>query len=285
MEVGYCTGADHEQIKYGKHKATPDARWIILVLPFGLEIEPVVPFVRRLGQFYNVVTWESRLFSADRNQAVQASQVTVEKHVKDLQILANMFSPDEAAILLGYCSGAGIAMLAAAKHPELFSQIILVSGEFMLLNHPDCVSANAKDVGQLLPIAAQSQEKASMVLSLIQQAGALNKNTQTPDAVRLPYSDPVLFHRYALNYESYRNTNFINIARILPQPALVLSGSCDLQTNSRSAQKICEYLAESKLLIIPQGDHYELLKVNETYLDAIHSFIKLHQLQMAEAII
>jgi len=273
MNVQYHAAPGGTNIKFVVRDSKQSKPWIALILPFGLELEPAARLVESLAEDFRVLSWVSRLILAPQNQEVVADDLTVDKHVGDMLSLLNTVVGPEQIDLIGYCSGAGIALAAANRVPERFRKLILVNGEFLLLDEPRCLTAQAKDVDQLLPLAAQSMDHARKVFALIQQASHVVPESDAPVSVSVPYSNPVYLHRYALNYLSYRATDFRELARSMDHETLVMSGDGDEQTNVNSATVIHRELAHSRLHVERDGNHYELLKVSASYLHVIRSFL------------
>lgn len=254
----------------GENEGKP---WVVLVLPFGLKLEPAAPLFDALSGDFRVLAWESRLILAPEDVSVVPGDFAVDRHVSDVLSLLNAVIGHEAVDLVGYCSGAGIALAAANRAPERFRRLVLANGEFMLLDDPSCLTTQAKDIDKLLPLAARSSDHAEKVFTLLQDASNGLSRSDAPAAVTLPYSNAVYLHRYALNYLAYRATDFRELAKTVSHETLVMTGDGDEQTNANSAAAIHELLPRSTLHVESGGNHYELLKVNGHYLRTIRAFL------------
>ncbi|MEI8703618.1 alpha/beta fold hydrolase [Pseudoalteromonas sp. B62] len=144
-----------------------DVPWICLILPFGLKLDVANSFFDYFHNQFNIITYESRLILDSSSLQVIDGELTVENHVKDLMVVLNHKNIEDT-ILVGYCSGAGIALAAANQNPNRFSYLILVNGEFVLLNDRDCVTQYGIDIDNLLPIAAIDRSKAEFILNRLQ---------------------------------------------------------------------------------------------------------------------
>ena len=121
------TSDDGVAINYAQSEIKSNAPWLVLIIPFGLKTVLAKEFFDKFAGDYNVMTWESRLILADEEYQVKQAELSSESHLADLFALLQLHNI-ESAILVGYCSGAGIALAAAAKDRQLFSKLLLVHG-------------------------------------------------------------------------------------------------------------------------------------------------------------
>ncbi len=280
-----CTTTSHDDVplKYVYSTLADSNQWIALLIPFGLTLAVTEPFFAYFAQRYNVVSLESRLILAPAEQALKHGQLSVDNHVADLLTILDQLQI-EKSILVGYCSGAGIALMAANQHPERFDNLILANGEYTLLNKSSCVTQFGNDVDSLFTIAAKSEKNAQLVLSKIQadspeqvnspeQANSPEQVNSIPEGINYPFSQPHYFYRYAVNYLAYKQTNFEHQAQQIKQQTLLISGQQDLQTNANSSAHMKNLIDHAQLFIDPQGDHYELLRAQSNALIKIGEHI------------
>lgn len=260
-------------LTYGYSEHAVDRPWVVLIIPFGLKVELARPFFDFLSTDHNVLSWESRLILDPPEQRVGTDDLTVDKHVADLMTVLDSRGISRTRIV-GYCSGAGIALAALKAHPDRFSDVVLVSGEYVMLRDASCVTQFGSDIDSILPMASKDSKTAQFILDRI-QLDATRRGPRAPDGINLPFSSVHYFHRYAMNYLSYRAANFAEMARSLNKRTLVIAGQCDQQTNVASSQKIQQLIAGSSLLIEPEGDHYELLRAGSNTMVAIREFLNV----------
>lgn len=266
-------------LRYGYCDQAPGKPWIALILPFGLNVEVARAFFDFFAAEYNVLTWEARLILAPPERNIGWGELTVENHIADLFAVLDACSV-ERAMLVGYCSGAGIALAALAASPHRFDDLVLVNGEYTLLKEPSCVTQFGSDIDTILALASRDLKTAQLILDRMQSileemsSDKRSPNGRAPPAgIHLPFSQAHYFHRYALNYLSYRATDFVTLASAVRRRTLLISGECDLQTNVTSSRKIQRCIAGSKLRVEPNGDHYELLRHGSSTLVQVRSFL------------
>lgn len=256
--------------------ATTDIRakkpWIMLLIPFGLKQEIAESFFDFFEPQYNVVTWESRvILRADISEADEAKQLCIQMHVEDVNAVA--CSCDiESAYVVGYCSGAGVALAATKQYPNLVDCLILVHGEYTMLGDASCTTQFAKEIDSLLSLAAQDEEHLALVFNKI-KGDRFEAEHNRPNGIDVPFSELHYFRRYALNYLSYKSVDYPALAKEINHDALVMAGGLDLQANVMSSRKINECLPNSKLLVDPDADHYGILREDSNTLVNIWNYL------------
>lgn len=264
---------DGAPIKYAYSDLVDDGPWIAFIIPFGLKLNQAQAFFDFFKPHYNIFSWEARLILEPAEQKVESSDLTVENHAEDLLSVMDDLNLQEA-MAVGYCSGAGIALSAVNKQPDRFKTLVLVNGEYTLMNHPECCTQFGSDIDNLLSIAAQSIDKAKLILDKMQ--GNINFNTHNiPDGIDLPFSEVHYLHRYALNYLSYRACDFEKLAGSIKHNTFMLAGEKDAQSNVNSSKKIEQLIDEAELHIDSRGDHYEVLRNESKTLVQIWNYLSM----------
>ncbi|MFT7235221.1 MAG: pimeloyl-ACP methyl ester carboxylesterase [Methylophagaceae bacterium] len=249
---------DGIQLNYGYNILDEDNPWMALIMPFGLKIKLAEAFFDFFKEHFNLITIESRLILADPDRKIKSGELSLENHVADLMTVLKKHDVEQAT-LIGYCSGAGIALAAANEHKQNFDNLILVSGEYTLMEDSDCITPFGRDIDSLLSMASIDEQKAKLVFDKIKNS--LSKVDESrPAGLDLPFSQYEYLHRYGVNYLSYRETDFRSLASTVSHNTLLISGAKDAQTNIQSTQTICDLIDNSEILIDPKGDHYEILR-------------------------
>src|SRR5688572_22849598 len=115
---------DGVTLQYGYCDDASDRPWVVLIIPFGLKLDLARPFFDFLKADYNIVTWEARLILAPPERQVGSGDLSVDNHVADLLTVLDDCRIDRAK-LVGYCSGAGIALAAINARPDRFEHLVL----------------------------------------------------------------------------------------------------------------------------------------------------------------
>ncbi|WP_175734387.1 alpha/beta fold hydrolase [Burkholderia ambifaria] len=249
-------------------------RNLMLVLPFGVRHAMVERLCNALEPHFNVITWESR-FVLDLQDDATDDAFDVEYHVRDLVTVAahanDRVGHDGPIDVIGYCSGAGVGLLAAARYPDSVRRLALVCGEFMLKPSVCPPSSFQREVDVLLPVAATSKEMAGMLFDKI-SSGRSAPQSEFHSFISVPFSSAAHLHRYGLNYVAYRRTDFLDEAATVTQPTLVIATRSDRQVLPESARIIVAHLPDASGVHEFDGDHYELCRAQPAMTDTLLQF-------------
>jgi pimeloyl-ACP methyl ester carboxylesterase len=270
MNIDSLTTADAVRLRYAYSIGNPEHPWIMLVIPFGLDVAMASPFFEFFASHYNVCTWESRSILEDSDRECEVTQFAIDHHVADLLAVLDTLHVKET-ILVGYCSGAGIALAAINLAPNRFGELILAHGEYTLLSDAKCTTPFAADMDTLLCLAASSDARAQVVFNKIQSERFDGVNR--PAGLDQPFSKVRFLKRYAKNYLAYKSNDFTQLAREVTHPTLLLAGGKDAQVNISSSRKIQGHIRGSRLFVDPQADHYGVLTKDSPTLIAIWNYI------------
>ena len=266
------TTSDGVQIRYSCSDLASGKPALLFVIPFGLRLDIAQPFIDHFKDSFRVICWEARLILAPAERPVSGKELTVERHVADLFAVLDACEVEQAHIV-GYCSGAGIALAAVNLDPDRFGILVLVSGDYALLGQSACVTQFGRDIDSLLPMASKDQKTAKFILDRLPDQHKLLSARPVPEGIKLPFSEAHFFHRYALNYLSYRSTNFQELASTVNKRTLLVACERDLQTNVHSSVQIQKHIRNSSIVIEPEGDHYELLRDATRVLGVTREFL------------
>jgi hypothetical protein len=119
MKEALAVGSDGVSLNYATSEFQEGKPWIALIIPFGLRVSIAEPFFDFFQPQYNIVTWESRLILSPDEQPVAPDAFELRRHVEDFEAVLAA-SNVRRCVVVGYCSGAGIALGAAnlAAHPR-----------------------------------------------------------------------------------------------------------------------------------------------------------------------
>jgi pimeloyl-ACP methyl ester carboxylesterase len=253
----------------------PGLQDLVLVLPFGVRHQIAERLYPVLAEHFNVITWESR-FVLDLDADPGDARIEPDTHARDMvHVIAQSreWHPGASAQVdvVGYCSGAGVATLAAARHPQWIRRLALVSGEYMLPAKLCRQSNFQREVDLLLPAAATSMDRARLLAEKI-AAGRKGPGSEFDAFVSVPFSSPEHLHRYGKNYIAYRSVDFMEVAGNVPQPALVVAALQDQQVGVESAHIISSRLPGARGVRTVDGDHYELCRGKDSMTRLVSDF-------------
>ncbi len=254
----------------------PQLADLVLVLPFGMRHQIASRLYPVLAAKFNVITWESR-FVLDLDADAGDAGIEAETHVRDMVHIIEQSrgwwpggSPQVDVV--GYCSGAGVAMLAAARYARWIRRLALISGEYVLPATLCRQSSFQREVDLLLPAAAASMARARLLAEKIAM-GRKAPSSEFDDFVSLPFSSAEHLHRYGMNYLAYRRVDFMNVAGSVFQPTVVVAALGDRQVGVESSSLISSRLPGSSGLRTVDGDHYELCRGNEAITRLLSAFL------------
>jgi pimeloyl-ACP methyl ester carboxylesterase len=268
-EVGLAS-LDGAPIRTFHTDLVADRPTIVLALPFGLRHAAAQSFYAALSDRFNIVTWESR-FVMNFDDRPDAETISTDMHAGDLVAIIDHYDLGPADVV-GYCSGAGITLLAAAKHPERFRRLVLVSGEYMLPPAQYRQTSFQREVSVLLPAAATSPADAAMLHEKI-TAGRVKPTHEFHEFVSLPFSSPEHLYRFGLNYLAYRNLDMLDTARSVRHEALLIATRHDAQVTVESAEIVSRHLPASRDVVVVDGDHYQLCRGDPDILTELVKFL------------
>jgi pimeloyl-ACP methyl ester carboxylesterase len=261
---GYAISAFHSHL-------VSEKPYVIIVLPFGLRPKAASELYTRLSPQFNVLTWQSRSIVDCPASAAADVVLTPQMHANDMVQVLRHFRVRTSGVI-GFCSGAGIALLAAAECRMMIDRLALVCGEYMLPPGV-CPQTNfQREVDSLLPLAAMSRKNAASLCEKL-TSGRGKAESEFDEDVALPFSNPEYLYRHGINYLSYRQVDFRDVARSVPHRTLLISTENDKQVTVQSSQLIAELLANKKQHIVLPGDHYEILRGRAEMVEALTAFL------------
>lgn len=260
MKEQLVTSHDGVELKCVSSEKSREFPWIAFIMPFGMETKQAHAFYSFFQEYYNIFSWQARLILDPPSRELKDGELSVENHVCDLISIMDELHIDKA-VAVGYCSGAGISLVAANQHPDRFTHVVLVNGEYTLMHKADCVTQFGSDVDNILSIAAEDTDRAELVFEKIK--GNISFNAENvPDGIELPFSCSHYLHRHGVNYLAYRACDFEGYANKLKHSTYMLAGGKDAQSNVNSSQTIKQLIGDAELFVDPEGDHYEILRPN-----------------------
>ncbi|WP_175759251.1 serine aminopeptidase domain-containing protein [Burkholderia ambifaria] len=256
----------------------PDAPDVVVVLPFGARQAMLERCYAALRPHFNVVTWESR-FVLDIERDAHTDGFAAHAHASDLASVIRGARPGGRSgpvDVIAYCSGAGVAMLAALHHPETIARMVLVSGEYLLPAEVSAPTDVQRQMDILLSLAARSPTLAGSVQEKISAAQLRNPN-EFQAFLSEPFSSGPHLHRYGINYLAYRDVDLVEVAKKIEHHALSIVATEDRHVDPAGSLAIGECLRHSAGSVAISGDHYALCRGNADVVKHIVDFLVAHE--------
>jgi pimeloyl-ACP methyl ester carboxylesterase len=258
MREGVAAASDGVNLNYATSEYREGKPWLALIIPFGLRVTIAKPFFDFFESQYNIVSWETRLILSPDEQAVPPDAFELRRHVKDFDTVLAACNVRKCTVI-GYCSGAGIALGAANRYPQRISHLILVHGEYVLLDEPGCSTQFSREMDGLLTMAHTDDNHLKKIFEKV-QSDRLDAGDHRPQGIDLPFSKLEFLRRHAQNYQAYKKADFQKLARVVTHRTFLMTGKKDAQANVASTVKIKDAMPNSLLHVDDAADHYGILR-------------------------
>ncbi len=278
MQIQQCSipGGSGAILNCGHTRLDKKKPSVLISLPFGVPLSVATAAFDKLEPDFNAVTWESR-YILNTEQAFSGSEkLAPTEHVEDMiRILQTL--EISTCYLIGYCSGAGIALLAASQHPEVFTELVLVNGEYQLFRKGHRTTDYQRSIDMFMPLAATSREQAAFFFSKMADISKASKGADAQSEldrqINLPFSQQEYLYRYARTYMAYRDFDALKVAEEVKQRAFVLTGQMDEHSSMENSEAVEGRISRSKKFIADKGDHYEFCRAGSLTLEEIRAYL------------
>lgn len=267
MKEAVVVGPDGVSLSYATSEFREGKPWMALIIPFGLRVTIARPFFEFFQPQYNIVSWESRLILAPDEQPAPPGAFELQRHVKDFDVVLTACNI-RTCVLVGYCSGAGVALGVANRYPHRVSHLVLVHGEYVLLNEPGCSTQFAREMDGLLTMADTDENHLRKIFEKVRDE-RVDAGEHRPQGIDLPFSQLAFLRRHAQNYQAYKKADFQKLARFVTHQTLLMTGKKDAQANVASTVKIKEAMVNSTLHVDDAADHYGILREDSNTLTTL----------------
>lgn len=245
---------------------------LILCNAYGVPADVWVPLANALSPDFRLITWEQR-----ESDGSEGATITPDVHVSDLRRVMNHYGIAHA-YLVGWCTGADVALRFAERYPARVSGVVSIGGALngacasetpFQRNLRNLVHKAAHDLrhaqlyhqilfGQDKPhygtLAGTSHDgDRSMLSSML---GALD-----PALLHLtsaPFRDAGSLHRYARTMsEHYRHAETHGLPDVQSR-VLLITGTADEVAHPEASRVAARALVSSTLVELTEGDHFAL---------------------------
>lgn len=257
----------------------PSRPAVLLVNAIGMPAEFWSGFSRQLAKNWFVLTWETR-GCPNVDLPCDLERHAFFDHVRDLLSVLDHFGV-EAATLIGWCSGAQVALRTAAAYPRRVSRVVSINGSFGGSGDVEMTQFEAK-LREVMPKIASDRRVAEIYYNVVHgnpgEGGAvpeeLSEKSREASAV-LTSVDPALLHLTSRPFETveslFRYSRLISasLAEDVTQwigdvraPVLLHTGKRDLTAHFECTRKVAGQLAAATLQIDDEGDHFSFYREN-----------------------
>lgn len=279
MKEAVAVAADGVNLNYAVSEYREGKPWMALIIPFGLRVTIARPFFDFFQPQFNIVSWESRLILAPDDEPAPPGAFELQRHIKDFDVILTACNVRKC-VVVGYCSGAGIALGVANRYPHRISHLVLVHGEYVLLNEPGCSTQFAREIDGLLTMASTDENHLRKIFEKVKE-DRIDGGEHRPQGIDLPFSQLAYLRRHAQNYLAYKKTDFQKLARFVAHRTLLMTGKKDAQANVASTVKIKEAMPNSILHVDEAADHYGILRENSSTLVSLWNHLGEQRIRYA----
>lgn len=243
-------------------------RDLALVNAYGMPIDLLVGLTKKLSKYFRVTTWESRGCPSLAGE-LRPDQCRTATHARDMQAILNANNVDRVD-LVGWCTGASVALRFAEMYPERVKTLTLLAGGFPLRD-VECTWVQ-ETVRMMAPKIAASESAAQFYHKTMfsgakdgdedeaRFSGVLGEvDPSVVHLVSLAFRNPVALHRYSLLIGEFFAEHNERIIPPLAVKTLVMVGDADRVAHPAASAKVQGALPNSRLEILPGGDHYSVI--------------------------
>lgn len=242
--------------------------YVILVLPLGMSEESSEELKGAFSNYCVNIISSSNLDSflcQDRNTDL------IERIVGDL-------TPPSITVV-GYCSGAGLAINLVAVTELNIDRLILVAGEFLTgeLTHQTDFS---RGMDQILNIALRSQKDAESVSDSMKKMREVMLGADTWALAHFnPFKNGSYLYSYAKAYHKYKKNNYLELAKWIETDVHFVYGMADEVVNSNAGESALSSFRRAKIWF-EEGDHKSIFesasKITQRVLDLSEATYENH---------
>jgi pimeloyl-ACP methyl ester carboxylesterase len=247
---------------------SPDLPTVVLVNAFAMPVTFWEPFARRLLPAHRLLTWESRGVP-DTSVAFDPARCGVADHVDDLCTVLDAFGVERAR-LVGWCSGAQIALRFAATYPARAEALALLAGAYRLSDDVPRSDFFTRLL-TFLPSCARSARQARLYATMFgfargpngpsnPEPGGNELDTNIPETLRhmtdAPFLDGEALFRYAHLQLRFLEEPTDAWTSGVTARTLVVGSEKDAIVHPSSSSIVARLLKHSELVMLKDADHY-----------------------------
>lgn len=266
------TSLDGVRLRMLHSDPDPRRRTLVVALPVGTRGSFLATPLAELKSVFNVVTWESRCILEEADEEGALPSLAPAAHVSDFELILDHLEL-ETVSLLGYCSGAALALHLAAATKRV-DRLVLVNGAYFLAPCEASQTQYERDTTSLVSLVAGSLERAAA----IHRDYFSTRRTKRDDhefarEALLAYRSARSLHRFALTLRELTENSSLLPAGEIGVPTWVYSSVQDEHAHCSSSKRIAGALRRAVTRISDAGDHYELCRGRRAILDGIVEFL------------
>lgn len=246
---------------------------VAFVPPLGVPAEAFLPTLSTLADDFRIITWDTRGYPGPTDD-FDALDLSLSAHARDLLSIVDWVG-GKTVRLVGYCSGAAVALSALRMRPGMSNRLALVCSALGISDVAGD-SPTTKLAAELFQEMAQSRKLAAELGPIL--AGQVKSpywDYRYEDVLEPQYFKSLLHKVYESAESIYRYAKLQCINRESPEEllrqaienVLVISVDDDHVVPPNWGEYISGRFPGSRLVRYPRGGHWALCKGGQLRLD------------------
>ena len=266
---------------------SPDKPPLLLVNAYGMPVTFMEPLAQALSDAFYVVTWESRGIPSDAS-GVDGHDLSPSAHARDGIYIMDLLTLKKSDVL-GWCTGAHVALKMALLSRERVGRLILLNGGFNFDNIQD--TAFQRNMRHVMVAASGNIALARLYHSAMYSRSENHPSTGVPDAsektldifrstdtslVHLtgtPYRSPENLFKYASMIARFIQDKDYSGIEELGEDVLILSAKDDVTTGYMGSVYLNNCIQGSRISFPPAGDHFLLYNDSQYVCNQVRAFL------------
>lgn len=249
---------------------------VLLINAFGIPHAVFDRLESKLALDHFVVSWESRGVPSERG-LFSEKYCDMGTQVADALAVLDWGKIDRANIV-GWCSGAQVALRLASQHPDRVRKLVLLNGTYRLPDGLIPQTAHYRDMRSVMGRIASSRAQAAWWVRNMPQRPSPRPSNGGPSAggvlsealvalVTHPFRTAESLYRYANLVTRFYDEPDHAWADDITKPTLIVTGEQDDVAHVDTSREIARRIRVSVLHELPNGNHYSLVdspEISET---------------------
>lgn len=245
---------------------------IVIILPTGLPVQIMKPWIETLTEKFFVITWETRGMS----KSIDSRNLNIEGQLDDLEQIIEFFDLD-VVHLFGVCHGANLALHACNKLAYKVASASFWHGDFNW-NDDSKYTFVQQNMKRLLEMFG-SQGDTAALRSLMSNPKSIDKLSETYPVYMLPLiMYPYLTDQIFSNFVSlttdilYRDLK--EVAKGVKQNVLVVTSARDDTAHPQGSVYMHDHLENSEFYDRQEGSHMSFFEAPSELYRVFYQFFQ-----------
>jgi nucleoside-diphosphate-sugar epimerase/pimeloyl-ACP methyl ester carboxylesterase len=249
---------------------------VLICNAVGMPVEFLAPLTQSLP-YHSVITWESRTLPSPETD--ENTNISLNRQIEDAVDLINTFNLQKC-LVIGWCSGARIALHLAESYTDLVGGLVLLNGSY---NLAECDKTNYEtNINYVMPKIASNKALATFYHRSIfsrqnqkipgEEAKAQQMSNEVlsstdPELLHLtslPFRCPASLFSYARLINAFLETPYEDRSYEFPFPVLIVTGTDDQIIPPESSEKLSKNIKNAHCVNLKNANHFALYN-NEQY--------------------